>query len=126
MRHAFMAVLLVLLVSVGRASAQGSAPALSIESAVPDAATGTLTIAGSGFGARPFVTLDLVPLNVSLALDQRIVAVVPVEMIPPGSYLLTVTRGSQAADTASFEVRIGLPPAPVPAAAPPVAKKRRA
>jgi len=119
MRRAFIAVLLVLLVSVGQASAQGSAPALSIESAVPDAATGTLTIAGSGFGARPFVTLDLVPLNVSLALDQRIVAVVPVEMIPPGSYLLTVTRGSLAADTASFEVRIGLPPAPGAGAAPP-------
>jgi protein-disulfide isomerase len=118
MRPAFAAVLLALLVSAGPVGAQGSAPAVSIESAVPDAATGTLTIAGSGFGARPFVTLDLVPLNISLALDQRIVAVVPVEMIPPGSYLLTVTRGSQAADTASFEVRIGLPPATAPASGP--------
>ena len=80
---------------------------------------GTLTIAGTGFGARPFVTLDLVPLNIQLALDQRIIAVVPVGMIPPGSYLLTVTRGSQAGRTASFEVRIGLAPATVPAAAPP-------
>lgn len=121
MRCAFAVALLVLLAALAPAQAQGSAQAaLSIESAVPDAATGTLTIAGSGFGVRPFVTLDLVPLNIRLALDQRIVAVVPVEMIPPGSYLLTVTRGSQATDTASFEVRIGPPAASTPAAAPPV------
>ncbi len=65
-----------------------------------------------GFGPRPFVTLDLVPLNIQLALDQRIIAVVPVEMIPPGSYLLTVSRGPAPADTASLEVRIGDAPAP--------------
>ena len=56
------------------------------------------------------MTLDLVPLNIKLALDQRIIAVVPVGMIPPGSYLLTVTRGPQPGESASFDVRIGPPP----------------
>jgi hypothetical protein len=31
-------------------------------------------------------------------------------MIPPGAYLLTVTRGPQPGESASFEVRIGPPP----------------
>ena len=93
------------------AQAPGSSP-LAIDVAVTDDTVGTLTISGSGFGARPFVTLDLVPLNIQLSLPQRIVAAVPVGQIPPGSYLLTVTRGSQAGDTASTEVRIGSPTAP--------------
>lgn len=80
---------------------------VTIASVTPDDAAGTLTIAGSGFGARPFVTLDLVPLNIQLSLDQRIVVSVPLGMIPPGSYLLTVTRGAQAVETASTDVRIG-------------------
>ena len=84
-----------------------SAPAVVIESAVPDASAGTLTIAGSGFGSRPFVTLDLVPLNVQLALDQRIIASAPVGMIPPGTYVLTVARGPQGAESASTDVVIG-------------------
>jgi protein-disulfide isomerase len=97
-------------------AAQTASTPLVIESAVPDEATGTLTISGSGFGARPFVTLDLVPLNLQLSLPQRVVATVPVEMIPPGSYLLTVTRGGQPGDTASTDVRIG--PAPAGSTAP--------
>jgi protein-disulfide isomerase len=40
-------------------------------------------------------------------LDQRIVAVAPLSMIPPGVYLLTVTCGTQRADVTSIEVRIG-------------------
>lgn len=120
MRSVMGAVALVVLCTVPVALAQTPATPVSIESAVPDAGTGTVTIAGSGFGARPFVTLDLVPLNIQLALDQRIVAVVPVGMMPPGAYLLTVTRGPQPADTASFEVRIGqaAPVASAPAGAP--------
>ncbi len=111
-RSALAAMLLFVLCGAAIVRAQAPAPPLVIESAAPDAGSGTLTIAGSGFGARPFVTLDLVPLNVQLALDQRIVAVVPVGMIPPGSYLLTVTRGPQAGDSASFDVVIGGPSAP--------------
>ncbi|MGC4084376.1 MAG: hypothetical protein QM736_20250 [Vicinamibacterales bacterium] len=83
-----------------------SAP-LSIASATPDVAAGTITIAGSGFGTRPFVTLDLVPLNVQLALDQRIIVVAPLGMMPAGFFLLTVSRGGQAGDTASTDVRLG-------------------
>lgn len=97
-------------------AAQAQAP-LTITAADPDAATGTLTIAGAGFGQRPFVTLDLVPLSVRLAMDQRIVAQVPVEMIPPGTYLLTVSRGTGATDVASVDVRLGAPSVPAATAA---------
>jgi protein-disulfide isomerase len=86
-----------------------AAPRVTIDSAVPDSTNGTLTIAGTNFGTRPFVTLDLVPLNVQLALDQRIIAGVPLDMIPPGTYLLTVTRGSQAGDVASIDITLGGP-----------------
>ena len=109
MRRAPSIVSVVCLAGMITASAQAPVVPLAIQSAQPDAAAGTLTIAGSGFGRRPLVTMDLVPLNVQLSLDQRIIAVVPVEMIPPGAYLLTVTRGPQASDTASFDVRIGPP-----------------
>jgi protein-disulfide isomerase len=106
----------IALLASGAAAAQPPASAaVVIQSAVPDASNSTLTIAGSGFGSRPFVTLDLVPLNVQLALDQRIIAVVPIGMIPPGSYLLTVTRGPQVGETASIEVRLGLAEAGAPA-----------
>ena len=111
MRSVMLAAAL-LLATAWAAHGQAPASALAIEAAAPDAIAGTLTISGTGFGPRPFVTLDLVPLNIKLALDQRIIAVVPVEMIPPGSYLLTVSRGSAPADTASQEVRIGDAPAP--------------
>lgn len=115
--------LVAVLVTVGGLAmphaAHAQAP-LRITTADPDAATGTLTIAGAGFGQRPFVTLDLVPLSVRLAMDQRIVAQVPVEMIPPGTYLLTVSRGNAATDVASVDVRLGasaVPSAAIGAAA---------
>jgi protein-disulfide isomerase len=117
MKLALSAALLVLGLA-GVISAQPAGPVLAIENATPDAGAGTVTIAGAGFGARPFVTLDLVPLNLQLALDQRIVATVPVEMIPPGTYLLTVTRGAQPGDTASIDLRIG-PSANAPGSAAP-------
>ena len=91
---------------------QTTSPALVLESALPDAASETLTIAGSGFGQTPFVTLDLVPLDVRLAIDARIVAVVPVAAIPPGRYLLTVSRGAGAGDSASLFVSLGGDSAP--------------
>jgi len=104
------ALLVLALAFIARAAQPAQAPAvapMTIAGAEADPNSGTLTIAGSGFGTRPFVTLDLVPLNINLALDQRIIAVVPVSMIPPGSYLLTVTRGQGAGESASFDVRIG-------------------
>ncbi len=102
-----VATLLIVLTCLSAQLLRAQAVPVTIASVTPDATSGTLTIAGSGFGARPFVTLDLVPLNIQLALDQRIVVTVPLGLIPPGSYVLTVSRGSQAADAASTDVRIG-------------------
>ncbi|MBS1819414.1 MAG: thioredoxin domain-containing protein [Acidobacteria bacterium] len=85
----------------------GQAAPLRIVDATPDLAAGTITIAGSGFGTRPFVTLDLVPLNVQLALDQRVIAAAPLGMMPAGRYLLTVTRGERPGDTASVDLQVG-------------------
>lgn len=110
-------VVMWLAVFAATAGAQTPRPPLVVEQAVPDRATDTLTIDGEHFGAEPFVTLDLVPLDLRLALDTRIMAVVPVDKMPPGRYLLTVSRGLEPADRASIEVAIGtVPPetAPLP------------
>lgn len=121
MRSALYGAALAVLGATAFVRAQTPAAPIVIESAAPDAGSGTLTISGSGFGVRPFVTLDLVPLNIQLALDQRIIAAVPVGMIPPGSYLLTVTRGQEANESASFDVVIGRPAATGDAPAAPAA-----
>ena len=116
MRDLLLAAMLGLL-AVQPAVAQGQAappaavgPRLTIDGVVPDADTGTLTISGANFGPRPFVTLDLVPLNLQLVIEARVVAVAPLAMMPPGTYLLTVARGPRTGESASFEVRLG--PAP--------------
>lgn len=106
--------------AAGRAGAQPPQPPLVLQQAVPDRTTDTLTIDGAHFGSAPFVTLDLVPLDLRLALDTRLMAAVPVDAMPAGRYLLTVSRGPDAADRASLEVTIGdvAPPPPEPSAAP--------
>jgi protein-disulfide isomerase len=78
-----------------------------VAGAIPDPASQTLTITGSGFGPRPFVTLNLVPLSVQFALDTRIVATAPIDLMPPGTYLLTVSRGPSPADSGSLDVTLG-------------------
>ncbi len=94
-------------------------PSLVVTGADADAGSGTLTIAGSGFGGRPFVTFNLIPLTVRVAIDTRIVAAAPIGIMPPGLYLLTVSRGPAPGDTASFDVPLGGgPPSPPPGAAP--------
>jgi protein-disulfide isomerase len=104
--------------STNAAAQQGTPPQVVIEAVTPDANSGTLTITGANFGPRPFVTLNLIPLNVQLGLDPRIVAAVPLDMIPPGKYLLTVSRGPAPSDTAaSYEVQIGPEPSPSAAVA---------
>ena len=80
---------------------------LTVTSAAPDPSGQTVTVQGSGFGTRPFVTLDLVPLTVQFSVDSQIVAVVPVNQMPPGSYLLTVSRGAAAGDTGSVPLVLG-------------------
>lgn len=99
-------------VSIGGASPVAAQPLtagagpLAIDEAVPDAGSGTLTIAGVNFGSRPFVTLDLIPLDVQLAIDRRVIAVAPIGAMPPGTYQLTVSRGPGPADSASIDVVI--------------------
>lgn len=112
--------LLLAALLAGRAvvGAQPAAPPLAVRQATPDPATDSLTIDGEHFGTAPFVTLDLVPLDLRLALDTRIMAAVPLEALPPGRYLLTVSRGPGASDRASIEVPLGLPPDDPPSTPP--------
>ena len=72
----------------------------------PDTQAGTLTIAGAGFGQFPFVTLDLVPLAVLSATDTEIVASAPISLMPPGDYVLTVSRSAGAGRHASLDVAL--------------------
>ena len=79
----------------------GSTPANAlaiIDSAAVDYTAKTLTIAGSGFGAAPKVTVGTVNLTVSSASATKIVAAFPAASPPsgftPGSYLLTITFNS--------------------------------
>ena len=66
-----------------------------------------MTITGANFGTARCVTLDLLPVTVQFAVDSQIVAAVPVNMMPAGKYLLTVSRGSLPADSASIQVALG-------------------
>ena len=80
---------------------------LVVTSAVPDAGSQSVTITGVNFGSSPFVTLDLVPLTLRSATDRQIVAAAPVEVMPPGDYVLTVSRGPSPAETGSFQLILG-------------------
>ena len=109
-----LAVVSALLTAGASVSAEQAAPQLFVASAVPQANGASLTISGGNFGAsggmfgtRPFVTLDLVPLDIRAATDTVILAATPAGTIPPGTYLLTVSRGPTPADNASVEVTVG-------------------
>lgn len=80
---------------------------LVVTSAVADAGGRSVTITGVNFGASPFVTLDLVPLSLQSATDRQIVAAVPVDVMPAGEYLLTVSRGPSPTETGSFQLIVG-------------------
>ncbi len=104
---------LVLLVAVALSMAAATAPQepagtppVVLDRAQPDPQAGTLTIAGAGFGATPFVTLDLVPLVVRSATDVEIVANAPISLMPRGDYILTVSRGSDPGDHASLDIAL--------------------
>lgn len=81
------------------------APQLAVTGAVAD--VNGLTITGVNFGTDPFVTLDLVPLTLRSAADKQISAVVPVSAMPPGDYLLTVSRGPAPSENGSFQLTLG-------------------
>ena len=84
-----------------------SAPQLVVASAVPGESGETISITGRNFGARPFVTLDLIPLTVRTAIDTEIIAAAPVREMPAGEYLLTVSRGPTPAESGSFQLALG-------------------
>ena len=103
---------------------QAAGPQLVIESAAPDASGQTLTIRGSGFGSRPLVTLELLPVTVQFAVDSQIVAAVPVSVMPAGKYVLTISRGSSPAENASIQITLGnTPPQAASATAAPTAQQ---
>ncbi len=118
-RRGVVALLLVCVTAASGAQAQEQAPVppLAVSSATPDATTDTIVIVGAHFGPRSFVTLDLIPLDVRLAIDTRIVVSAPIGTMPPREYLLTVSRGPAPGDSASREITIGvLAPAHIEAA----------
>lgn len=101
-------VLVLAATGVRVAAQQPQAPPLVVTVAAPDPGGQTLTISGANFGVgRPLVTLDLVPVNVRYASDIQIVAAVPVSLMPPGTYLLSVSRGPAAAENGSFQLTLG-------------------
>ena len=87
---------------------EGEGPQLVVTGAAPDPDGQTLTIAGANFGGgRPLVTLDLVPVAVRYASEVEIVAAVPLRLMPPGTYLLSVSRGPSAAENGSLQLTLG-------------------
>lgn len=88
-------------------NAQAVGDALSILRVVADTTAGTLTIDGAHFASRPFVTLDLVPLAVQSVGPTRVVVTAPLDMMPAGRYLLTVSRGGAPGESASVRVPLG-------------------
>jgi protein-disulfide isomerase len=99
--------LLALLIAAWPAAAQAPLTQLAVTSAVPDPSGQTVTITGANFGPRPLVTLDLLPVTVQFSMDSQIVAAVPVNMMPAGQYLLTVSRGPSPAESASLQLTLG-------------------
>jgi len=110
MKPAAVAFVLLMLAPAMPVDAQ-PVPPLVVTSAVPDPSGQTITVIGAHFGTRPFVTLDLLPVPVQFAVDSQLVASVPVNQMPPGTYLLTVSRGPAATDSGSLPMVIGAPAA---------------
>ena len=104
--HALLVVMLIWITTASLNAQPAPSPPLTVHNVTPDAAAGTLTIAGENFGNRPFVTLDLVPLRLQDASETQIVATAPINMMPAGDYILTVSRGPAPADHASLDVTL--------------------
>jgi len=107
MMHARKLAAVILALASADVVAQTGGPPLVVSRALPDAAGQSVTITGTNFGTRPLVTLDLVPLTLRSVTDTEIVAAVPVDLIPAGDYLLTVSRGPSPAETGSFQLTLG-------------------
>ncbi len=94
-----------------RAAAQGPSAAatqLVITNVVPDLVNYTLLITGRNFGTAPTVWLDEAPLAVAGATSTFIIALAPgLSTMPPGTYLLRVSRGTGVPQNDSFHVTLG-------------------
>jgi hypothetical protein len=95
-------------------AAAAPAPQLVITSAAFDESNNHLVITGqnfswpsngSGHGAPPVVTLDLMPMTVLSATSTEIVAALSGNF-PEGTYLITVSRGTGAVENGAFAVAI--------------------
>ena len=75
------AALVSAIVAVPAATQETPVSQVAVTGVVPGPQGDTLAIAGQYFGERPFVTLDLVPLEVLSASDTAIVATVPIAVI---------------------------------------------
>jgi protein-disulfide isomerase len=80
---------------------------VTISAAVPDASTGTVSITGDNFGFVPFVTLDLIPLTIESVGGNRIIVAAPIKLMPAKTYLLTLSYGPSAEESASIPVVLG-------------------
>lgn len=114
-RQNLQSLLVAAMIAVGTsAGAQQTTSQLFLTGVTADQDGQTVTISGGNFGAsggrfasRPFVTLDLIPLDVRAATDTAILAAVPVGSMPAAEYLLTVSRGPAPAEHASLSVKLG-------------------
>jgi protein-disulfide isomerase len=95
---------------IGQQPPPPALPQLVVTSAVPDPSGRTLTIKGANFGPRPLVTLELIPLTIRFSVGSQIVADAPLDMMPAGHYLLTVSRGPSPAESGSIQVELGRVP----------------
>jgi PEGA domain-containing protein len=81
--------------------------ALVITSAMPDPAQEVLLVQGRNFGSgRPTVTLAGEALAVEISTTSELRAVLPVGL-PPGTYLLRISRGAGSIETDAMDVTIG-------------------
>src|SRR5579862_4734107 len=85
-------------------AAQGP-KSIAITSASYNPTTQTLAIEGSNFTLGTSVWIEQTPLTVISVSPTWVEAVLPQQT--PGTYLLTVSKGNAAGDTASFAIAIG-------------------
>jgi hypothetical protein len=88
---------------------KASAAALLVTSAYPTASTGKLDIYGAGFGSTaPTVTFAGFPASVVSYSDTTLTVSIPYGLLNlPGTYLLSVSRGTTPADNSALGVTVG-------------------
>src|SRR5438552_394841 len=102
--HSFSGALVFALIAASGAVA-GQNGQLVVTAVVTDTTGQFLQITGNNFGPAPAVAINLVPLAVNSVTATQIVAALP--PFPPGTYLLTVSRGNGANANWSTDVTVG-------------------